>query len=87
MLSKAATWENMKSKEYFNLYYAKKIALALQLLLLFIFDLARTPIKTHKGDAKMAFVCKETAVFVVCINNIGQQQWCFNRLLAIFLTL
>ena len=32
-------------------------------------------------------LCKQTAVLVVRINNIGQWQWCFNRLLAIFLTL
>ena len=32
----------------------------------------------------MAFVCKQTVVLVVHINNIGQ---CLNRLLAIFLTL
>ena len=35
----------------------------------------------------MAFVCKQTIVLVVRINNIEQQQWCFNRLIAIFLTL
>ena len=35
----------------------------------------------------MAFVCKQTVVLVVCINNIGQQQWWFNRLLGIFVTL
>ena len=35
----------------------------------------------------MTFVCKQTAVLVVCINNTGQWQECFNRLLAIFLTL
>ena len=34
----------------------------------------------------MAFVCKQTAVLVVRINNIGQKQYCFNILLAIFLT-
>ena len=34
----------------------------------------------------MAFVCKQTAVVVVRINNIGQQQCCFNRPVAIFLT-
>ena len=34
----------------------------------------------------MAFVCKQTAVMVVRINNIGQQQWCFDRLLGISLT-
>ena len=34
----------------------------------------------------MAFVCKQTAVLVVCINNIGQKQCCFNELVAIFLT-
>ena len=33
----------------------------------------------------MAFVCKQTAVLVVRINNIGQ--WCFERPLTIFLTL
>ena len=32
----------------------------------------------------MAFVCKQTAVLVVCINNIGQLQCCFNRLVGIF---
>ena len=32
----------------------------------------------------MAFVCKQTAVLVVSINNIGQYQCCFNRLVAIF---
>ena len=32
----------------------------------FIMKRARTPIKTHKGDAK----CKQTAVLVVRINNI-----------------
>ena len=35
----------------------------------------------------MAFVCKQTTALVVRINNIGQYQWCFDRLLAIFLTL
>ena len=35
----------------------------------------------------MAFVCKQTAILVVCINNIGQYQWCFDKLLAIFVTL
>ena len=35
----------------------------------------------------MAFVCKQTAVLVVRINNIGQEKWCFDRLLALFLTL
>ena len=34
----------------------------------------------------MAFVCYQTAVLVVRINNIGQQQCCFNRLVVIFLT-
>ena len=34
----------------------------------------------------MAFVCKQTAVLVVPINNIGQKQRCLNRLVAIFLT-
>ena len=34
----------------------------------------------------MAFVCKQTAVLLVSINNIGQQQCCFNRLVGIFLT-
>ena len=32
-------------------------------------------------------LCKQTAVLVVSINNIRQQQSCFNKLLAIFLTL
>ena len=32
----------------------------------------------------MTFVCKQTVVFVVPMNNIGQQQWCSNRLFAIF---
>ena len=32
----------------------------------------------------MAFVCKQTAVLVVHINNIGEQQCCFNRLVGIF---
>ena len=36
---------------------------------------------------EMAFVCKQTDVLVVRINNIGKYQWCFSRLLAIFLTL
>ena len=35
-------------------------------------NLARTPIKPHKGDEKWAFVCKQTAVLVVRINNIAQ---------------
>ena len=35
----------------------------------------------------MAFLCKQTVVLVVCINNIEQFQWCFGRLLAIFLIL
>ena len=34
----------------------------------------------------MAFVCKQTAVLVVRINSIGQEQCCFNKLVAIFLT-
>ena len=34
----------------------------------------------------MAFVCKQTAVLVVRINKIGQQQRCFHRLVGIFLT-
>ena len=51
-------------------------------------NLARTPIEQSiKVLKKNSFDCKQTAVLVVCINNIGQYQWCFNRLLAMFLTL
>ena len=32
-------------------------------------------------------LCKQTAVLVVRINNIGQLQRCFNRLLGIFVIL
>ena len=35
----------------------------------------------------MAGVCKQTAVLVVGITNIRQKKRCFNRLVAIFLTL
>ena len=34
----------------------------------------------------MAFVCKQTAVLVVRINNIGQQQYCFNGLVGMIRT-
>ena len=34
----------------------------------------------------MAFVCKQTAVLVDRINNIGQTQCCFNRLVGIVFT-
>ena len=33
---------------------------------------------------KMAFVCKQRAVLVVRINNIGQEQCRFNGLIGIF---
>ena len=35
----------------------------------------------------MAFVCKQTAVLVVRINNIGQKQCCLNRTFFSFFTL
>ena len=35
----------------------------------------------------MAFVCKQTGVLVVRINNIGKKQCFINRLLPIYLTL
>ena len=34
----------------------------------------------------MAFVCKQTTVLVVRINNIGQKQCCLTSLAGIFLT-
>ena len=35
-------------------------------------ELTRTPIKTPKDDKKWPLFVKQTAVLVVCINNIGQ---------------
>ena len=63
-------WVKKNQTELMVKIYFKTLVRAIGKVLR-IQHLARTPIKPLKGDAKMGFVCHQTAFLVVRINNIG----------------